>query len=79
MDHIKRLLVEAFPNHVYLVRHKLKDCDMMRSFMTSGSLTWGAELNEGPNGSDMMPFPEENTIMMVYGGHPCRRGAARLS
>jgi hypothetical protein len=35
-DHFKRLLEETFPNHIYLVRHKLKDCGMMQSFMTSG-------------------------------------------
>jgi hypothetical protein len=43
---------------------------MMRSFMTLGTLTWGAELNKGPNRSDLTPFPKENTIMTVYGGHP---------
>jgi hypothetical protein len=70
MNHFMRLLKEACPNHVDLVRHKLKDCGMMRSFMTSGSLTWGAELDKGPDKSDTMPFPEENAVMMVYGGHP---------
>jgi hypothetical protein len=43
---------------------------MMRSFMTSGSITWGAELDEGPDGSDMTPFPEKNVIMTVYERHP---------
>jgi hypothetical protein len=38
---------------------------MIRSFITSGSLTWGVELNEAPNGSDTMPFPEENAVMTV--------------
>jgi hypothetical protein len=28
------------------------------------------ELDEGPDGSDMMLFSEENTVMMVYGGSP---------
>jgi hypothetical protein len=56
-DHFKRLLEEAYPNHTYPVRHKLKDCSMMRSFMTLGSLSCGAELNEGLNRSDMMSFP----------------------
>jgi hypothetical protein len=36
MDHFKRRLKEAFPNHAYPVRHKLKGYGMMRSFMTSG-------------------------------------------
>jgi hypothetical protein len=33
--HLKRLLDEACPNHTHPIRHKLKDCGMMRSFMTS--------------------------------------------
>jgi hypothetical protein len=78
-DHFKRLHEEACPNHVYRVRHKLKDCGMMRSFMTSRSLTWDAELDEGPNGSDTMLFPEENTAMMVYVGRPHQGGAACLA
>jgi hypothetical protein len=39
IDQFKRLLEEAYPNHSYTVRHKLKDCGMMRIFMTSGSLS----------------------------------------
>jgi hypothetical protein len=38
-DYFKRLLEEACPNHAYPVRHKLKDCGMIQSFITSGSLT----------------------------------------
>jgi hypothetical protein len=32
---------------------------MMWSFMTSRSLTQGAELDYGPDGSDIAPFPRE--------------------
>jgi hypothetical protein len=42
----------------------------MRSFMTSRSLTWGAELDEEPDGSDMTPFPKEKAVMRVYRGPP---------
>jgi hypothetical protein len=38
--------------------------------MTSGSLTWDAKPDEGPNGSDATPFPEENVVMTVLGGRP---------
>jgi hypothetical protein len=38
-DHFKRLLEVACPNHTYPIRHKLKDCDMMKSFKISGSFT----------------------------------------
>jgi hypothetical protein len=60
IDYFKRLLEEACPNHVYPVKHKLKDYGMMRSFMTSGSLTWGTKPDEGLDGSDATPFPKEN-------------------
>jgi hypothetical protein len=62
----KRLLDENCPNHAYPIRHKLKDYGIMRSFMTSGSLTCGAELHEVLDGSNTTPFPEENAAMTVY-------------
>jgi hypothetical protein len=65
-DHLKRLLEEACPNHAYSIRDKLKN----KSFMISGSLTRGTELEEDPGGSDTMPFPREDAIMTVYGGRP---------
>jgi hypothetical protein len=43
---------------------------MMRSLMTSRSLTWGVELDEDPDGRDTIPFPEENVVLMVYERHP---------
>jgi hypothetical protein len=41
---------------------------MMRNFMTSRSLTWGAEPDEGLEGSDAMPFPKENVVVTILGG-----------
>jgi hypothetical protein len=78
-DLFKRLLEEACPIHAYPIMHKFKDYDMMWSFMTLGSLTWGAELDEDPGGSDTMPFPRENAVSMVYGGCPHRGGASCLT
>jgi hypothetical protein len=40
---------------------------MIWSFMTSGSLTWDAKPNEGPNGSDAAPFSKENVVMTIFG------------
>jgi hypothetical protein len=37
----------------------------MRSFMTSGSLTCGAEVDEDPDRSDTTLFPRENPVMTV--------------
>jgi hypothetical protein len=69
-DHFERLRGESCPNHVYPIKNKLNDCDMMKNFMISGSLTQGMELNEDLGGSNMMPFPEEDAVLMVYDGRP---------
>jgi hypothetical protein len=69
-DHFERLFVEACPNHAYLIKHKLKDCGMMKNFMTSRSLTREKELEEDMGKSDSTPFNEEDAVMMVSGGCP---------
>jgi hypothetical protein len=38
MDHIEKILEDTCSNHTYPIKHKLKDCSMMKSFMTLGSL-----------------------------------------
>jgi hypothetical protein len=38
MNHFEKLFEEIFPNHVYPVRHKLRDYKMMKNFMASVSL-----------------------------------------
>jgi hypothetical protein len=65
-DYFKRLLEEAWANHAYLISHKFKDCGMMRSFMTLGSLTCCAK----PDGSNAAAFLEEKALMMVFEGCP---------
>jgi hypothetical protein len=67
IDYFKRLHEEACQNDTYPIRHKLKDCDMMRSLVTSLSLTWGTKPDEGPNGSDATPFPKENAMIPFSG------------
>jgi hypothetical protein len=54
---------------------------MMKSFLISGSPTLGKEFDENPGGSDMLSFPGENAIMMVYDGRPLagRRHVSKLS
>jgi hypothetical protein len=67
--HFRRLPGEACPNHAYPIRHKLKDFNMMKSFMISRSFTRGTELDEDPGGSNTMFFHGGDAVMMVYGGH----------
>jgi hypothetical protein len=79
-DYFKRLLEEARPNHAYPIRHKLKDCDMIKSFMVLRCLTRGTELDKDPGGRNTMVFPEEDAVMTVYEGCPSPpQGRRRLS
>jgi hypothetical protein len=70
MDHFDKLLEETCLNPAYPIKHKLRDCGMMKSFMTSGSLSRGMEVDKVPNEGDAMPFPREDAVMTIYNGHP---------
>jgi hypothetical protein len=67
-DHFERLLEEACLNHVYSIKSKLKDCDMMKIFMTTGSLTRGKEPEGDSSEKGMTPIPGEEVVMTVYDG-----------
>jgi hypothetical protein len=61
---------ETCSNHAYPIKQKLREYGMMKNFMSSGSLTQGMEVDEVPNEGDAPPFPEEDTVMMIYNGRP---------
>jgi hypothetical protein len=67
-NHFEKLLEEACPNHAYPIKHKLRDYDMMKSFMASGSLTRGMELDDVLDEGDATPFPREDAVMLIYDG-----------
>jgi hypothetical protein len=70
IDHFEKLLEETCPNRTYPIKHKLRDCGMMKNFMVSGSLAQGMVVNEVPDEGDMMPFLREDVVMMIYDGRP---------
>jgi hypothetical protein len=78
-DHFEKLFEEACPNHTYPIKHKLRDCDMMKNFMASESFTRAMKLDEVLDEGDMMPFPGEDAIMMIYDGRPHSGCAACLT
>jgi hypothetical protein len=64
-DHFEKLLEAACPNHTHPVKHKLKDCTMMKNFMTSGALSKGEKPEGDPGGKGAVPFPEEEAVMAI--------------
>jgi hypothetical protein len=79
--HFERLLKEVCLNHVYPIKHMLKDYNLMKNFLISVSLTWDREPEEDSGGRGATPFPGEDAVMMVYDERspPRRRRASNLS
>jgi hypothetical protein len=67
-DHIKKLLEATCPNHVYPVRHKLKECTMMKNYMTTGTFAKGKRPEGDMVWKAAAPFPEEKAVMSIYDG-----------
>jgi hypothetical protein len=66
-DHFKKFLEATCPNHTYPVKHRLKECTMMKNYIT----TWIFAKGKRPEGDSMgkvaTPFLEEKAIMSIYG------------
>jgi hypothetical protein len=69
-DHFEKLLEETCPNHAYPIKHKLRDCGMIKNFKASVSLTRGMEVDDVPDEGSAMPFPGEDATMTIYNECP---------
>jgi hypothetical protein len=67
-DHFKKHLKVTYPNHAYPI--KLKECTMMKTYMTSRALTKGKKPDGdlGGGGNVATPFLEEESVMLIYSG-----------
>ena len=72
LNHFEKLLQGPWPNHAFPVKHLLKDCSLMRRFLSEGS-------NKGEHGKDPDPtmedtegkdggFPTLDGCLMIFGG-----------
>jgi hypothetical protein len=58
-DHFEKILEAACPHHPYPIKHKLRDCTMMKRFMTSGAPPGGDEPASNSRGRGTMLVPGE--------------------
>jgi hypothetical protein len=56
-DHFEKLLEVTRPHHPYPIKHKLKDCTMMKKFMMSGTFSKGGKPGGDQEGKVQHPFP----------------------
>jgi hypothetical protein len=66
MDHFEKLLEESCLNHAYVIKHKLQNYSLMKSFMAMGSLPQSTEVVEAPIEDDVVPFPRDDAVMTVF-------------
>jgi hypothetical protein len=55
-DHFEKLLDVICPTHSYPIKHKRKNCTMMKNFMTSGAFSKGRRPEGDLEGKSMIPF-----------------------
>jgi hypothetical protein len=65
-DHFEKLLEAICPHHSYPIKHKLKDCNMMKKFMTSGAFSKGSKMGGDPGGKCVAPIPGEAEVMTSF-------------
>jgi hypothetical protein len=56
VDHFEKLLYMTWPKHAYPIRHKLKECSMMKNYMTMGCQAKGKKPEGDPGGKATVPF-----------------------
>jgi hypothetical protein len=66
-DHFEKLLEATDPHHPYPVKHKLRDCSMMKKFMMSGALSRDDKPGGDLGGTSVTPIPDEAEIMAISG------------
>jgi hypothetical protein len=67
-DHFKKLLEATCPNHAYPIRHKHKECSMMKNYMTTVALAKSKKPKGDPVGKTATPFLGEEKVMSIYEG-----------
>jgi hypothetical protein len=66
-DHFEKLLETTCPNHTYHVKHKLKECTMMKNYMTMETFARSKKPGGKSAGKAAAPFPKEKAVMSIYG------------
>jgi hypothetical protein len=69
VDHLKKLLQATCHNHTYPIKHKLKECTMIKNYMTTGNLARSKNPEGDSTGKAVAP-PEEKAVMSIYGAPP---------
>jgi hypothetical protein len=65
-DHFEKLLDATYMHQAYPMKHKLKDCTMLKKFMMSGAPSSGSKLGRDPRVKSAAPIPREAEVMTIF-------------
>jgi hypothetical protein len=65
-QHFEKLLESAYLNLAYQIKHKFKECTMIKNFMTTRALTKGKKREGDPGAKAIAPFPREEAVKSIY-------------
>jgi hypothetical protein len=66
-DQFKKLLEATCLHYPYHIKHKLKDCTIIKKFMTSGAPSKGSKPGGDPRGKSATPILGEAEVMTIFG------------
>jgi hypothetical protein len=66
--HFEKPLMVTCPNNEYPINNKVKDCSMMKNYMTTRALVKGKKPKGDTPGKATVPFPGEKAVMSIYDG-----------
>jgi hypothetical protein len=65
-DHFEKLLKATYSHHSYPIRHKLKDCNMMKKFMTLGAFSKDRKSGGFLGGKSVAPILGEAEAITIF-------------
>jgi hypothetical protein len=72
-DHFKKMLENPCPYHEGPMKHTLKDCNLMKSYLGGKNKSQDAARAGATKNAEHDKFPKEDgAVMMIFGGTPAR-------
>jgi hypothetical protein len=76
-NQFEKLVKATYPNHTYPIRHKLKECTMMKNYMTTKTFSRVRKLKDDPTRKDVPQSPKRRrSCQFMKGHHPTSPGAS---
>jgi hypothetical protein len=66
IDHFEKLHEATYPHHLYPIKHKLKDCTMIKKFMMSRAPSRDTKLGGDLAGKSAATIPGGSKVMTIF-------------